>query len=113
MAKDLENTLHYKTEIGNPANATLWCFSSVYFVIVCTCIYTTHFKKYFIHSFREKGREREREGEKHQCVSHVPCIGDLARNPGMCPDWNQTGDPLVRRPAAQSTEPHWPDKPHF
>ena len=37
----------------------------------------------------EKGREGETEGEKHQCVapSHVPPTGDLARNPGMCPDW--------------------------
>ena len=39
--------------------------------------------------FRERGREGEREGEKHQCVvaSHMPPIGDLARNPDMCPDW--------------------------
>ena len=32
-----------------------------------------------------------RKGEKHQCVvaSHEPppCTGDLAHNPGMCPDW--------------------------
>ena len=33
-----------------------------------------------------KGREKER---KHQCVvaSCVSPTGDLARNPGMCPDW--------------------------
>ena len=39
--------------------------------------------------FRERGREGEREGEKHQCVvaSHTPPTGDLARNPGMCPVW--------------------------
>ena len=39
--------------------------------------------------FRERGREEERAGEKHQCVvaSHVPPTGDLAHNPGMCPDW--------------------------
>ena len=30
----------------------------------------------------------EREGEKQQCVvaSHMPPNGDLACNPGMCPD---------------------------
>ena len=59
------------------------------------------FKKYFIYLFifREGGREGEREGEKHQCVvaSHVAPTGDLVCNPGMCPDWNQTSDPLVRR----------------
>ena len=39
--------------------------------------------------FLEKGREREREGEKHHCVvaAHTPPTGNLARNPGMCPDW--------------------------
>ena len=45
------------------------------------------FKDLFI--FRERGREGEREGEKRQCVvaSHTPLPGDLAHNPGMCPDW--------------------------
>ena len=51
------------------------------------------FFKRFI--FRE-GREREREGEKHQCVvaSHVPLTGDLACNPGMCPDWESNQLPF-------------------
>ena len=41
------------------------------------------FLKSFI--FREGG---EIEGKKHQCVvaAHVAPTGDLARNPGMCPD---------------------------
>ena len=44
-------------------------------------------------------REREREGERHQCVvaSHTPPTGDLDLNPGMCPDWELNHDPLVRR----------------
>ena len=34
-------------------------------------------------------RKGESEGEKHRCVvaCHEPLTGDLARNPGMCPDW--------------------------
>ena len=38
---------------------------------------------------RERGREGEREGEKHQCVvaSRAPRPGDLTRNSGMCLDW--------------------------
>ena len=28
----------------------------------------------------------------------MPPTGDLACNPGMCPDGNQTSDPLVHRP---------------
>ena len=47
------------------------------------------FKRFYLFIFRERGREGEREGEKHQCVvaSHVPLTRDLARNPGMCPGW--------------------------
>ena len=45
-------------------------------------------KKKILFIFRERGREGEREGEKHQCVvaSHARPAGDLACNPGMCPD---------------------------
>ena len=34
-----------------------------------------------------------------QGLSEVLSTGDLARNPGMRPDWESTGHPLVRRPA--------------
>ena len=57
------------------------------------------FSKYFIYLFLERGREGEREGEKHQCVvvSHVPTTGDLACNPGMCPGWESTCNVLIHR----------------
>ena len=47
------------------------------------------FFKDFIYLFLERGREGEREVEKHQCAvaPHTPPTGDLARHPGMCPDW--------------------------
>ena len=43
----------------------------------------------FIYLFLERGREGEREGEKHQSVvaSHVAPTKDLDLNPGLCPDW--------------------------
>ena len=49
-------------------------------------------------------------GDKHQCVvaSHVPPTGDLARNPGMCPDWESNLQPFGSQAGAQSTEPHQP-----
>ena len=55
-------------------------------------------------------RERGREGEKHQCVaaSHTPPTGNLACNPGMCPDWELTGWPCGSQASAESTEPHQP-----
>ena len=56
------------------------------------------------------GREREREGEKHQCVvdSHGLPTGDLAPNPGMCPDWELNWPPFSWQASTQSTEPHQP-----
>ena len=46
------------------------------------------FKNILFIFFRERGREGEREGEKHQCVvaSHMPPTRDLAQNTGMCPN---------------------------
>ena len=54
--------------------------------------------------------EGEREGEKHQCVvaSHMPSTGDLACNPGMCPDWELNQRPFGSQASTQSTEPHQP-----
>ena len=42
-----------------------------------------------------------RKRGKHQCVvaSCIPPTGDLAQNPGVCPDQDWTGDSLVPRPA--------------
>ena len=65
------------------------------------------FKKiFYLFNFRE----REREGEKHQGVvaSHVPPTGDLAPNPGMCPDWELNWWLFGLQAGAQSTEPHQP-----
>ena len=38
--------------------------------------------------FRQREKDREREGEKHHCVVafHMPLTGDLACNTGKCPD---------------------------
>ena len=59
---------------------------------------------------RQRGREGEREGEKHQCVvvSHAPPTGDLAHNPGMCPDWELNRWPFGSQAGTQSTKPHQP-----
>ena len=47
------------------------------------------FLRFYLFIFIQRGKEGEREGEKHQCAvaSHVAPTGDLACNPGMCPDW--------------------------
>ena len=58
-------------------------------------------KRFYILIFRERERGAESEGEKHQSVvaSHTLSTGDLAPNPGMCPDWESNRDPLVHRSA--------------
>ena len=68
------------------------------------------FLDFYIFIFKEKRREGEKEGEKHQCViaSHTPPTGDLARNPGMCPDWESKWRPFGSQACAQSTELHQP-----
>ena len=55
-------------------------------------------------------RGGERKGEKHQCVvpCHMPRTGDLAHNPGMCPDWELNWQPFGSQTSAQSTELHQP-----
>ena len=73
------------------------------------------FLKDFIYLlFRVRGREGERKGEKHQCVvaSCTPSTGDLAQNPGMCPDWESNWRPFALQFGAQSTKPHQPRPGH-
>ena len=36
----------------------------------------------------------------------MPPTGDLARNPGICPDWESNQRPFGPQAGAQSTEPH-------
>ena len=57
--------------------------------------------------FRWKGGGKV---EKHQCVaaSHAPPTGDLAWNPGMCPDWESNQQLFGSQARAQCTEPHQP-----
>ena len=53
-------------------------------------------QRFYLFILRERGREGEREGEKYPCVvaSHMPATGDLALNPGMCPDWESNQRPF-------------------
>ena len=47
------------------------------------------FLRFYLFIFRERKREEVGEGEKDQCVvaSRASPMGNLAHNPGMCPDW--------------------------
>ena len=67
------------------------------------------FLRFYLFIFRERGREGEREGEQHQCCwLPLMCSStwDLARNPGMCPDWESNQKPFGSQASTQSTELH-------
>ena len=70
-----------------------------------------NFKKdFYLFNFRERGKEGEREGEKHQYVLASPMspAGDLAHNPGTSSDWESNQQPFGLQASTQSTEPHQP-----
>ena len=65
--------------------------------MACVTLNSNFFKDFiYLFIFREKEREGEREGELYQWVvaAHVAPTGDLAHNPGMCPDWESHGWPF-------------------
>ena len=66
------------------------------------------FFKDFIYLFLERGKEGEREGEKHQCVVASAPNQALTHNSGMCPDWESNWWHFGSQAGAQSTEPHQP-----
>ena len=68
------------------------------------------FRFFFKFIFRERGKDGEREEEKHPCVvaSCAPPIGDLAHNPGTCPDWESNWQPFGSLAGTHFTEPHQP-----
>ena len=39
-------------------------------------------------------------------ASHTPPTGDLARNTGLCPDWELNQRPFGSQAGTESTEPH-------
>ena len=70
--------------------------------------YNISFLRLYFFIFKEKGKEGE--GEKHQCVvaSLVPPSGNLACDPGMCPEWEAHHPPFGSQASSESTEPGQP-----
>ena len=76
-------------------------------------IWTLFFFLKRLFTFRQgKG---EKKGVKHQCVvaSGATPTGDLACNPGTCPDRELNQLPFGSRACPQSTEPHQPGQDCF
>ena len=77
-----------------------------YFIII---IFLTCFKILFVFFFLERGQGKEggRGTSVSGCLLHAP-TGDLACNPGMCPDWQLNQRPFGSQAGTQFTEPHQP-----
>ena len=91
---------HHYSLCSYPCNSPQLFPSFLSIHMCCQALFFSFFfLKGFIYLLLGKGREGEREGEKHQCVVafHAPPTWDLACNPGMCPDWELNLDPLVHR----------------
>ena len=80
----------------------------------CLLLHIVFLKRFCLFIFRERGREGGRERninvrEIHRSVAyHVPPPGDLAHNPGTCPDWESNWRPFGSQASSPSTEPHQP-----
>ena len=79
------------------------------------CICGLHYVFFFFfflrfHLFIFREGKGGREGEKHQCVvaSYMPPAGDLAHNPGMCPNRELNLQPFGLQDDAQPVEPYRP-----
>ena len=79
--------------LKTPIKCVFYFKATIYLPIpYLTSVLKKRFFSFFLPSlfiFRERGKEGERKGGKHQCVLafQEPPTGDPAHNPGMCPDW--------------------------
>ena len=72
-------------------------------------IFTYTFFLDFIYLFLERGERRKKEGEWNINMwlpLMCPLLGDQARNPGMCSDWELNQWPSGSQAGTQYTEPH-------
>ena len=72
------------------------------------------FLRFYLFLDRGEGREKERERNISVCLPLTgPTPGNLAHNPGMCPDRESNQRPFGSQDGAQSTKPHWPGPKGF
>ena len=74
-------------EFSASIDRIMWFFFFSPLIFLRTFLHFLFFKRFYLFIFRGEGREIGRETSMCGCLSHAPPSGDLAHNPGMCPDW--------------------------
>ena len=99
--------MQHPDQPGHWTHGPLFCFYSKKGYLVWE-VFFYFFLRFYLFIFRQRGREREIEQEKHQCVvtSCAPPTGDLVCHPGTCPDWELNQPPFPSLSITQSSEPH-------
>ena len=71
---------------------------------------TYFFKDIFKFIFETEGKGGRKRGRETSMCGGLLCApsGDLAPNPGMCPDWELNQQLFGLQASTQSTEPHQP-----
>ena len=80
----------------------------MFFLSFDSCIILHRFlKRFYLYSFREKGKEGEREGEKHRWgrETSIGCFNPACYS-AICPDQELNRQPFGLQDNAQPTEPH-------
>ena len=121
--RSVEGSLSRKTHLLPEVKCEICCTEMCYALCnilnsplggsILGTMFNGHFLKKILFIFRERGREGETEGEKHQRVvtSYVSPTGDVACNPGLCPDWESNRQRFGSQAHVQSTELHQPRQP--
>ena len=66
------------------------------------------FKRFYLFILERKGGRKSERNINVWLPLVCPPTRDLARNPGMCPDWESNQRPSGSQAQTQSTEPHQP-----
>ena len=99
--------IHINTCIKILNEVIFFLISHFIYVFISLFIYLKILFIYF-QTEGKRGRKRGRRTPVCGCLLHAPHAGDLAQNPGMCPDWELNRQPFGLQASAQSTEPHQP-----
>ena len=110
-SRDLQPRLLYPAKLSFRIGGQIKCFpdkKKLKELIITKPLYFLNFIYLFLERGEGKEKDRERNisvGETHGSVaSHTLPTGELAHNPGMCPNWESNWRPFISQASTHSTE---------